>query len=145
MTAYGQPPAHPGKGPRPRPNEERFWAKVSVGPGCWEFNGARAYYNHPNGTAYGGYGIFGVRTPGIRGHRLTLTHRYAWTLAHGAIPKGMRVLHHCDNPSCVKTEPDEQWPDGHLFLGTAKENSEDMTRKGRARGQANSIQVRARS
>jgi hypothetical protein len=67
-------------------------------------------------------------------------HRWAWAQAHGPIPAGMQVLHHCDNPPCIKTEPDDQWPDGHLFLGTQADNNRDMAAKGRAaepRGERN--------
>jgi hypothetical protein len=50
-------------------------------------------------------------------------HRAAWVEANGPIPEGMWILHSCDNPSCI--EPT------HLFLGTAKDNSDDMRKKGR--------------
>ena len=55
-------------------------------------------------------------------------HRVAWEKANGRkIPEGMVVMHECDNRSCIN-------PD-HLRIGTHKENSEDMVRKGRsARG-----------
>jgi hypothetical protein len=51
------------------------------------------------------------------------THRVAWELAFGPIPEGLWVLHHCDNPPCVR-------PD-HLFLGTNLDNVQDKCRKGR--------------
>jgi hypothetical protein len=45
-------------------------------------------------------------------------------MANGPIPDGLFVLHRCDNPPCVR-------PD-HLRLGTAKDNTQDMLRKGRS-------------
>jgi hypothetical protein len=44
-------------------------------------------------------------------------------LAGSSIPSGMYVLHRCDVPGCVN-------PD-HLFIGTLKDNTQDMIRKGR--------------
>jgi len=55
--------------------------------------------------------------------KLWYTHRLAWTMANGAIPDGMHVCHHCDNPPCCRLE--------HLFLGTDADNLADMRRKGR--------------
>lgn len=51
-------------------------------------------------------------------------HRLIWADAHGPIPDGMFVLHHCDNPPCYLDE--------HLFLGTHTDNMRDMLQKGRA-------------
>jgi len=45
----------------------------------------------------------------------------------------MEVCHHCDNPPCVKTEPDAKYPSGHLFVGTHTDNMRDAMRKGRLR------------
>lgn len=92
---------------------ERFWTKVRRGDGCWEWTGSR---NRP-----GRYGRVLWR-----GKRL-LAHRVAWTVAGGEVPDGLRVLHRCDNPICVRPE--------HLFLGTQADNVADMIAKGRAKNQ----------
>jgi len=63
-----------------------------------------------------GYGKIGAKN----GWR---TSRLAWYLKFGNIPHKLFVLHKCDNPSCCN-------PD-HLFLGTNKQNVEDMIAKGR--------------
>lgn len=52
-----------------------------------------------------------------------LAHRVAWRLAKGSIPKGLHILHTCDNPACVEVS--------HLFLGDPKSNSDDKYAKGR--------------
>lgn len=53
-----------------------------------------------------------------------LTHRLSYALKEG-LPLDFSgiILHQCDNPKCVA------W--GHLSLGTYKDNTQDMVRKGR--------------
>lgn len=78
--------------------------------GCWIWQRS---FNVVNGYA-------AIGTPD---GRVTVGHRVVWRLWNGEIPKGMFVCHKCDVPACLNPE--------HLFLGTAKDNSQDCVRKGR--------------
>jgi hypothetical protein len=94
----------------------RFWALVCKSAGCWEWQASTLP------TGYGNVRVGSLRD-GTR--RIVRAHRMSWMLAHGPIPEGMCVCHHCDNPKCVR-------PD-HLFLGTLGDNTRDMFAKGRGR------------
>lgn len=48
----------------------------------------------------------------------------SFQLYNGEIPKGMFVLHKCDNPACINPK--------HLFLGTQRDNMKDMASKKRS-------------
>lgn len=93
-----------------RPLADRFWEKVQVTDGCWEWQAARTY-------GYGRIGAGGDKGPAL------LAHRVSWELHFGPIPAEMNVLHACDNPPCVNP--------GHLFLGSHADNVADKVRKGR--------------
>lgn len=100
--------------PARRSLPERFWPRVSKqDDGCWIWTGAR----HPFG-----YGVMNVAEPPLR-CRYVRAHRFSWELVNGPIPVGLCVLHTCDVPACVNP--------AHLFLGTKKDNTADMTKKGR--------------
>lgn len=88
--------------------EKKFWAKVVKTDGCWMWTGCKSDFGHGQ-----------VRIDNINSR----AHRVSWEWHNGPIPKGQCVLHKCDVPACVN-------PD-HLFLGTKKDNTQDMMRKGR--------------
>jgi hypothetical protein len=96
------------------PLENRFWSKVDKTGDCWEWQGG-----HVKG--------YGEITAGKRpGRTWRYAHRVAWELTFGPIPRGLCVLHRCDNRGCVRP--------AHLFLGTVADNNRDMWAKGRGRG-----------
>lgn len=55
-------------------------------------------------------------------------HRWEWMQAYGPIPEGALILHTCDVRNCINVE--------HLFLGTQRDNMQDMAAKGRQWQQA---------
>lgn len=75
--------------------------------GCWLWIGRK----NPHG-----YGHF------RRNNKCILVHRFVYAEVKGD-PEGLFVCHKCDTPACIN-------PD-HLFLGTPKDNTRDMVRKGR--------------
>lgn len=87
-----------------------FWKKVKVAGSdeCWIWTAS---------TRKGGYGNF--QSESGNG-----AHRFSWFITYGPIPIGDWVLHKCDRPLCVNPR--------HLFLGSAQDNVEDRTSKGRS-------------
>ena len=49
--------------------------------------------------------------------------RFIWSYYNGDVPNNLLVCHKCDNPLCVNID--------HLFLGTHKDNYNDMISKNR--------------
>ncbi len=102
------------------PLNERIEHHIDRSPGhgpagdCWKWKGYR--------VKPGNYGS-------IRGDGkgMVLAHRAVYEKYRGPIPKGMLVCHACDVSDCVNP--------AHLWLGTHKQNTQDMIQKGRGRHQ----------
>ena len=97
--------------------EEIFWSTVDQdGPtmpnmdtNCWVWT---------KSCNSDGYGKIGFRWEG------RIASRYSYYLnVDSNFDRSLDVCHHCDNPKCVRPS--------HLFLGTAKDNMQDMSKKGR--------------
>lgn len=92
---------------------EKFWKRCRTEDvdACWKWTGA---HDPRKGKGYGH----------VRFNRkVERTHRIAWILTHGSIPKNLHVCHRCDNPPCCNPR--------HLFLGTNLDNVNDKLSKGR--------------
>lgn len=103
--------------PELRPKDiNRFWSKVNRttnDESCWEWIA---------GKRRRGYGRFTITVDTNKDKGFVST-RVAYFIHTGVDPNEKCVLHTCDNPSCVNPN--------HLFLGTNKDNTEDMMSKGR--------------
>lgn len=105
---------------------DRFWAKVDKTPGhgpkgeCWIWIAA---------VDKDGYGHM-WRNESSRNYAV---HRFSWEQHNGPIPDGLGVLHHCDNPPCIR-------PD-HLYCGTTIDNVRDRTVRGRERGELHGMAI----
>ena len=88
--------------------EDRFFKKVKKTASCWDWKGSLT------GLGYGQIWDRG---------KARYAHRVSYEIHIGEIPSGMCVLHVCDNPSCVRPN--------HIFIGSKKDNSMDMVKKGR--------------
>lgn len=81
---------------------------------CWEW--------HKNNDR-NGYGRVQDRKTTKEAWKYYAVHRKSFEVFKGEIPKGLFVLHTCDNPKCYN-------PD-HLWIGTQKDNMADCKVKGR--------------
>lgn len=95
-----------------RNTEEQFWQRVEIKrpDDCWLFTGRKNQ---------DGYGQIAYQC------KTQNANRVSYIIANGPIPKGMVVMHTCDNPPCVNPK--------HLKIGTQQQNIEDMVSKGRNR------------
>lgn len=83
--------------------------------GCSEWQGA---------TQKQGYGQICIKLKG-KPAQTALCHRLLWELVNNVrLERHEYVLHDCDNPKCLNLD--------HLRVGTAKENSQDMVKRGRS-------------
>jgi hypothetical protein len=76
---------------------------------CWIWHGGRTHDN---------YGKFWF-------DKTMKAHKVSYLIYKGDIPRGLCVMHTCDNPPCVNPS--------HLRIGTQQENIADRDSKGRGK------------
>ena len=86
--------------------EANFMAEPNTG--CWLWLGE---------VHEDGYGRISVS------NRMRRVHRVAYAAWVAPLPNGQRVLHRCDQPTCINP--------AHLYAGSAKDNIDDAMRRGR--------------
>jgi hypothetical protein len=96
-------------------NQPKFWGfvkKLGDDP-CWLWSGGRVW-------SHGGKGYGALWHKG----KCYLAHRLSWFIHNGDIPKGMFILHKCDNKLCVNPH--------HLYAGTHRDNMRDKVDRGQS-------------
>jgi len=94
-------------------NKCKILNRIKIVNGCWEWQGKINEH---------GYGNISLK---IEGRKNLMVHRLSYEIFKGEIPNGLLVCHSCDNPRCCN-------PD-HLWVGTPKDNTQDMLKKHRGR------------
>jgi hypothetical protein len=93
----------------PQELKKKFFSRTIKGPGCWTYTRS----------------MCGPMFQGVRYY----PHRLSYMIHKGPIPRGLMVMHRCDNyyrPNPPCTNPD------HLMLGTGAQNQADKFIKGRS-------------
>ncbi len=96
-----------------------FWQKVNKTKDCWLWTGS---------MQNSGYGNMQPPGKATNDHKTLFPHRFSLMLQGILVPPGAKVCHRCDVPLCVRPT--------HLFVGTQRDNIQDMVRKGRKAGTA---------
>ena len=98
---------------------DRFWLLANRGTAkqCWEWKGYRI-------RGYGRFHLSRLRDDADQ-NRKVIASRVALQIHLGRpLLDSECALHRCDNPPCVNPN--------HLYVGTLKQNADDMIRRGRA-------------